>query len=175
VGKGNTLFARFLFVGHTLKVLAGAYSLYQPRSTTARLAEDGQYLKGKTMINANEEFEIVGELYHSRFRMLRPGKSVPMQCGYESSSEENQAQFSAWRMSPLAFQDAIECISRLQAEIEELKGTIDSLPDAEAYKHLEAEIGKLSIAMGSPALHWSKGSIQAAVVSEAIRRLTPKT
>ena len=127
------------------------------------------------MINANEEFEIIGELYHSRFRMLRPGKSVPMQSGYESSSEENQAQFSTWRNSALAFQDAIECISRLKARIEELEGTVDSLPDAESYKKLEAEIGKLSMAMGNPAVHWSEGSIQAAIIGEAIRRLTPKT
>ena len=127
------------------------------------------------MINANEEFEIVGELYHSRFRMLRPGKSVPMQCGYESSSEENTTQFSTWRNSPLAFQDAIEYISRLQAKIEDLEGTIDSLPDAESYQKLEAEIGKLSMAMGSPAVHWNEGSIRVAVIGEAIRRLTPKT
>jgi hypothetical protein len=127
------------------------------------------------MINANEEFEIVGELYHARFRKLRPGKSVPMQAGYESSSAENCEQFSTWRNSPLAFQDAIEFISRLQAKIEDLEGTVDSLPDEESYKKLEAEIGRLSMAMGNPAVSWNEGSIQAAVVGEAIRRLTPQT
>ena len=66
------------------------------------------------MLYANEFFEIIGELYYGRYHRLRPGKSVPMACGYDSSSEENRRQFNEWADGPLALSDAIERIASLQ-------------------------------------------------------------
>lgn len=77
------------------------------------------------MLNANEEFEIVGELYYRRFFKLRPGKSVPPECGYDSSDEDNLETFMAWRKSDMAFRDAVDCISRLQAQVRDLKYSLE--------------------------------------------------
>lgn len=69
-------------------------------------------------IGANEFFEIVGELYHDRYHRLRPGKDDPMQ---NSSDPENVEQFKQWVQGPLAFNDAIECISRLNRYVTKLE------------------------------------------------------
>lgn len=64
-------------------------------------------------INANEHFEIVGELYERRFHKLRPGKSVSPHAGYSSSDPENVEQFKRW-IDAQSWDDAIAEISRLQ-------------------------------------------------------------
>jgi hypothetical protein len=69
-------------------------------------------------IEANEFFEIVGALYEERFHRLRPGKDDPMQ---NSSDPENVKQFQEWVNGPLAFNDAIECISRQNYYITKLE------------------------------------------------------
>jgi hypothetical protein len=70
------------------------------------------------LVGPNEFFEIVGELYHARFHRLRPGKDDPMQ---NSSDPDNVKQFQEWANGPLAFNDAIECISRLNHYVTKLE------------------------------------------------------
>jgi fructose/tagatose bisphosphate aldolase len=73
------------------------------------------------MLNANEFFEIVGELYERRYRKLRPGKSVsPMSDQAHEPYEENVKRFKEWVDGPLAFNDAIERIGVLERARERL-------------------------------------------------------
>lgn len=78
------------------------------------------------MLNANEFFEIVGELYHGRYRRLRPGKSESPFSGHDSSDEDNVKQFKDWVQGPLAFNDAIERIAKLQDKIRDLEYAAES-------------------------------------------------
>lgn len=73
------------------------------------------------MLNANEFFEIVGELYHDRYRRLRPGKSESPHSGHNSSDEDNVKQFKEWVNGPLAFNDAIEKIAKVQDKVRDLE------------------------------------------------------
>jgi hypothetical protein len=62
---------------------------------------------------ASRRFETVNDLYHRATGFLRPGKSVPPECGYDSSSEENQARFENW-VATRAFTDAVDRVSDLE-------------------------------------------------------------
>jgi len=72
-------------------------------------------------MDANERFEIIGELYQRRFHRLRPGKDEAAATYRDSGDDENVAQFKAWRNSEQAFDDALECISRLNYQITKLE------------------------------------------------------
>lgn len=69
-------------------------------------------------MNANERFEIIGELYHLRYRRLRPGKDDPLA---NSSDPDNVDEFRKWVTSSVAFDDAIEMIARLNERVEKLE------------------------------------------------------
>jgi hypothetical protein len=79
------------------------------------------------MLNANEFFEIVGELYYARYHRLRPGKSEAPESGRSSMDMENRDRFHTWSNGPLAFNDAIERIAVLEAKLTELKAGADML------------------------------------------------
>lgn len=73
-------------------------------------------------MNANERFEILGELYQTRYHRLRPGKSEAPESYRDSNDDENSAQFKAWYGDGcLALDDALECISRLNYYITKLE------------------------------------------------------
>lgn len=78
------------------------------------------------MINANEHFEIVGELYERRFHKLRPGKSVSPMAGYSSMDDDNVQQFKRW-IDAQSWDDAIAEISRLQAKVKVLEEADDQI------------------------------------------------
>jgi hypothetical protein len=70
-------------------------------------------------MNANERFEILGELYDRRYHRLRPGKD---DVGRNSSDFENCNQFGKWYGDGcLALDDALECISQLNYYITKLE------------------------------------------------------
>lgn len=70
-------------------------------------------------MNANERFEVLGELYHDRYHRLRPGKDDPLQ---NSSDPENVEQFKGWYGDGCqALDDALECINRLNYYITKLE------------------------------------------------------
>lgn len=66
---------------------------------------------------ASRRFETLNDLYYKATGFLRPGKSVPPECGYDSSSEENQARFENW-VATRAFTDAIDRIAELEKSLE---------------------------------------------------------
>jgi len=82
-------------------------------------------------INTNEHFEIVGQLYERRFHKLRPGKSVPMECGYSSMDDDNVKQFKRW-IEAQSWDDAIEEISRLQSKVKELEEQAEDFASAKS-------------------------------------------
>jgi hypothetical protein len=61
-------------------------------------------------------FETLNDLYHKATGFLRPGKSVPPACGYDSNSEENQARFENW-VATRAFTDAVDRLSELERDL----------------------------------------------------------
>jgi hypothetical protein len=73
-------------------------------------------------MDANERFEILGELYHRRFHRLRPGKDEAAASYRDSGDDENIAQFKGWYGDGcVALDDALECISRLNYYITKLE------------------------------------------------------
>lgn len=81
-----------------------------------------------TAPNANEAFEVVGDLYYRRFHVLRPGKDSPAECHENSSSDENRERFGTW-LQRQAFGDAIARIVRLSKEKEQLEARLDRVAD----------------------------------------------
>jgi hypothetical protein len=75
-------------------------------------------------VNANERFEIIGELYARRFGYLRPGKDQSAASGLDSMSAENVERFHKWFGSPDAFEDALACIGRLNEYITSLEAQL---------------------------------------------------
>lgn len=69
------------------------------------------------MSNSVQRFETVNDLYRRATGFLRPGKSVAPECGYDSSSEENQARFENW-VATCAFTDAVDRIADLERSLE---------------------------------------------------------
>ena len=77
-------------------------------------------------MNANERFELVGELYERRYHRLRPGKDESAMAGRSSSELANVKQFSEWYGDGcLALDDALECIHRLNEYITQLEDRIE--------------------------------------------------
>lgn len=70
-------------------------------------------------MNANDRFEILGELYERRFNRLRPGKDESAAAGRGSSDRENVDQFSEWYgEGSQALDDAIERIHQLNERLD---------------------------------------------------------
>ncbi len=80
------------------------------------------------MASATQRFEVVGELYRKATGRLRPGKSVPPECGYDSSSDENRERFEQW-LATSGFTDAIDRIAGLEEELREHRMEDDALRD----------------------------------------------
>lgn len=72
----------------------------------------------KLKLGATERFEIIGMLYHRDTGKLRPGKSVPLELGYDSCDNENQERFDQW-FATRAFSSALEYIAALEKAIAE--------------------------------------------------------
>lgn len=71
------------------------------------------------MASSTQRFETVNDLYCRATGYLRPGKSVPPECGYDSSSEENVALFENW-VATRAFTDAVDRIAELESRVADL-------------------------------------------------------
>jgi hypothetical protein len=80
------------------------------------------------MPNAAQRYETVNDLYYRATGRMRPGKDVPPACGYDSSSEENQARFENW-VATSAFTDAVDRIAELEASVTKLGSRIDDLEE----------------------------------------------
>lgn len=68
------------------------------------------------VLNANERFEILGDLYLARTGRLRPGKSASSISGVDPMSDENRAQFAEW-LANQAFEDALCRIGELNEQV----------------------------------------------------------
>ena len=75
-------------------------------------------------MDANERFEIIGEMYYRRFHRLRPGKDESAASGRDSNEAENAEQFQQWRLSDQFIEDCIETISRLNCQITKLEAQL---------------------------------------------------
>jgi hypothetical protein len=76
-------------------------------------------------MNANERFEIIGEMYYRRFHRLRPGKDESAASGRSSMDNENVEQFQQWRLSDQFIEDCIETIWRRDKRIDKLTTKLD--------------------------------------------------
>ena len=89
---------------------------------------------------ANEEYEAIGRLYHTRFGRLRPGKDDML---HDSMSEENVRQFSDW-IRREALTDAVFRIMALERQLEAAERELGVAAEAEedSYAIDEANIPK---------------------------------
>ena len=76
-------------------------------------------------MDANERFEIIGEMYYRRFHRLRPGKDESAASGRDSNEAENAEQFQQWRLSDQFIEDCIETISYRNRYIDQLQDKIN--------------------------------------------------